>query len=638
MQIGNKVYSWVVGGTTASRGKSESTSTSKGIFSSGNSIKQVDSSVLASKSIKQPSFVTPPKGRASIVNWIRGTITRSTRRDDLQDAGALLSVSDFQAVAANSWAYSLGIGKSDRREMLRSLKQYENDRAHLTNDQKLQRLQTLFQYTETYIDVESKSIDGLKVSAAKNRKINKNLEAATLLKQGIIEEMELLLPCATKNEISAEIGPSGAMSQTVKIAYKNGDNGFFKSVGLEEMNSELAKSQGIPSASTLEANLHGRAVATYAVSKLLKLDGNLVPKTHFAVHQAKIGSFQEQAEGDHLFKTELREHSMIVSDERINQYFDALEKLSKCDNKPEEQDEAKRALQRSIDSLSYMHKSVSKIGDQICENGSPITRETAVQLIKENKIMTKEAGSLARALAETGEENDIQENDFELSDILLYESSLRKDGNQIYENGRPLTIERACELIRTKKIVKMERFVIEAKEIDLSKPYYQRQLNCAHWLDLLCGQLDRNGTNFIFGKENIGLIDNDLSFPPGWKDFENILGPIKALPRLIDRTIVDLFNELTSTSLEQKLQGCGLSQNEIKAAVSRLSLLKAHIQKIQAGKIEGGKVVDEWNQNTYEISIKNKDNYVQLCVGVFNGAKSNLEKNFEQIKTTFEDQ
>jgi len=106
---------------------------------------------------------------------------------------------------------------------------------------------------------------------------------------------------------------SGNMTEVTILSYKipTENNtierpGYFKPIGLEKIDSPVAKDLGIPDNSTLIANLSGRSVATYRMSQLLGFSSpsseatDLVPETQFAFHAGHYGSCQLKAEGNHL--------------------------------------------------------------------------------------------------------------------------------------------------------------------------------------------------------------------------------------------------------------------------------------------------------------------------------------------------
>lgn len=105
-----------------------------------------------------------------------------------------------------------------------------------------------------------------------------------------------------KEKTSQDHFASGAMASVSKVTYTDDQVAVFKPVSFAmPVKSMVAKEAGIPEKSTMEANLHGRAVATSCVCEMLGW-GNLVPTTGFATHHHQLGSCQIFAEGESLYK------------------------------------------------------------------------------------------------------------------------------------------------------------------------------------------------------------------------------------------------------------------------------------------------------------------------------------------------
>lgn len=180
------------------------------------------------------------------------------------------------------------------------------------------------------------------------------------------------------------------------------------------------------------------------------------------------------------------------------------------------------------------------------------------------------------------------------------------------------------ELNETGHLEGRKEVIAGLSPIDFSTPRMQKALTDAHISDIVNGQVDRNSENFIFerapdGGHIVRLIDNDLSFG---KDFDDIAAEniarmpspmLKTMPRLIDADTARKVLDMTPEALRNSLAGCGLTEPELAATVSRLEHLKAHIRGIQDGEIKG-KIVDDWNAETFQELLEANDNYVSRCL------------------------
>ena len=102
-------------------------------------------------------------------------------------------------------------------------------------------------------------------------------------------------------------------------------------------------------------------------------------------------------------------------------------------------------------------------------------------------------------------------------------------------------------------------------------------------LDYICGNVDRHTANALYQYDKKGNftglqgIDNDLAFlayperTNGFTSFENL--------RVIPKSMADKISALSPDAFTMIMQGYGLSDREIKAAVKRLNVVKNGIKK-----------------------------------------------------------
>lgn len=156
----------------------------------------------------------------------------------------------------------------------------------------------------------------------------------------------------------------------------------------------------------------------------------------------------------------------------------------------------------------------------------------------------------------------------------------------------------------------------------LTDPRLQKQMNVLNIMDMVCGQVDRHGTNVFYqmekdsdGKDKIvGLvgIDNDMSFGLGRvaKDKEDFfnnprttldndktgnLDSIKA----IDADLLDNLKQIQPDTLQYMLSDL-VSKEAIDAVQMRVNDILEHVEK---NKIP---VIKEWNENTMDYMKDNR--------------------------------
>lgn len=158
------------------------------------------------------------------------------------------------------------------------------------------------------------------------------------------------------------------------------------------------------------------------------------------------------------------------------------------------------------------------------------------------------------------------------------------------------------------KLTIQKSVVTDVAPIDFSEPARQKALVDAQVLDLLCGQMDRNSGNFIYGRDGrISLIDNDQAFGAGFDRFEpgkQRGSELPGLPPLMSLETGDKIRDLDPDRFTAGLAGTGLTPEEIGSARARLMALKEHVETLR----QNGKLVTEWNRGTYDELMRTPNN------------------------------
>jgi len=346
----------------------------------------------------------------------------------------------------------------------------------------------------------------------------------------------------------------GAMASLDQITYKDGTVGMFKP---DQKKGELtlpnsARNAGIPD-NPIAANLAGRAVASAKLDQLLGT--NLVPTTEFAVSEGRSGTVQEFAKGSQILKMGAQRDVAVTNNAAEFDIF-----------------------------ISYY----SETG----EGGGRSISGTANGL--------RELRSLSGALAE------ITAN--------------------AHRPPEPDVVDKITSLINNNEIWFEAEVLQDLGGINLSSPTVQQSLSDSGIFDFVSGQLDRNFANFIFSNSPTAashsqLIDNDLSFGSNFTKLDSAalkaIGSDKLpseLPRLIDRGTADRLMTISADQILVALEDTGLNSSEIDATKSRLAEVQQHIQAISEGRVEGGRLVDNWNAETFSELLQKPDNYVQKCI------------------------
>jgi hypothetical protein len=154
-----------------------------------------------------------------------------------------------------------------------------------------------------------------------------------------------------------------------------------------------------------------------------------------------------------------------------------------------------------------------------------------------------------------------------------------------------------------------------------NNPDVRRELTKLQLLDHLTGQGDRHHKNYFIhqdqeGKVTVTGIDNDLCFgkwpadPNGiaFKRTEDGIGfNGTAMPPVMDREMVRVFEELTPEALEATLEG-KLGDREIAAALARLEGIKKHIQTLR----DNGRIieVEDWGEQWVTDLLSWENSYI----------------------------
>ena len=337
----------------------------------------------------------------------------------------------------------------------------------------------------------------------------------------------------------------GTLSKVSFVTYKNGKEGFFKPVSSD---NHMSGTVGESMGIPSESSLEASLAQRNVLSYEVSalLPGDLVPKTVLASHEGTVGSFQVTAKGVSLFQEEMK-------------------------------------------SIPYTEKNASLISLYQCDNDNN-------RIVIESKFKSLEISAVD-------------------------DSSLTVQNNRVYRDSKPLEEEEIEKLYESKKIEAQAKFLSSVNTtIDFSQPSLQKAMANAHIFDLLTGQVDRNPGNFFYeqledGGYIVHLIDNDQSFPSKFSDFsEKTMARLQEcvlteLPRLIDAEMADAISALSEEKLITMSKKRGQTEKEIQATLGRLRGLKKHIQDIRKGEFPGGRIVDTWDEKTFEELQQQRDNY-----------------------------
>lgn len=500
-------------------------------------------------------------------------VVHALKRDAINARGYLrLSAEEYRIIAGES----RGWVSATFNRLVKQLDNYKDNKEVWSISEKENALKQLEATVDTYLATRENSLERNPTPEKKER-IDARINANKLLKQGIAVEKFALrydpLCFRFKPESIAASSPcfkEGAMSQVGFVKFFTHRPRVSKQIKEDQqMNSIVAAKMGIPVDSVMTANLAGRAIATFQLSKLLKL--KVVPETTLTFLHGGIPTFcQLYVPGKSLFKESVRK----LTTQKISQ-------------------ELKKRFAKNEKNLE------TSVRDHL--------RESIIQA------------------ATNASDGCFPENWKLLFDPPLTWSS---DKNHLCENGIPITRERASELFNEGKLTFGKKVTSEvADDIVFSNPTLQKSLSDAYIVNLLSGQLDQHAGNFIFEKSDQGwfayLIDCDLSFPSEFKtlspDQLAFIGGsvLLKLPRLIDKQTANEVLDLTPESLRKQLAGTALDESELVATEGRLHDLQQHIRNIKEGKVPGGQLVTRWDIKTYYCLLQKVDghhhNYVSRC-------------------------
>ena len=152
---------------------------------------------------------------------------------------------------------------------------------------------------------------------------------------------------------------------------------------------------------------------------------------------------------------------------------------------------------------------------------------------------------------------------------------------------------------------------VEGQQVGFENPGFQRALSRLQLIDALCGQVDRNMSNFYLQFDTsgnvIGLtgIDNDMSFGKmrtGLGASFNFPGISKFVDEALANRIIDLDPQLVKAAVTGLL-----SDAEIDALLQRLQKLKTHLSDLKSQ----NKLLKPsgWNTATAQGMLEEKTNY-----------------------------
>jgi hypothetical protein len=493
-------------------------------------------------------------------------------KEAITQQGSLFSVRDFETIASK---LPLGSFYSGRSALLGQLKTYEKKSAGWSNDEKLTQLAQLKEATQKYHDQKvDLLLQNPKTSKAEKENAKANILAAKHLLSGIeLEEQKitasdqfnaqvvlatssLYRPDNEDKQKGTSTNNSGNMTEVTILSYKipQGDTtiervGYFKPIGLEKMDSPVAKDLGIPDNSTLTANLSGRSVATYRMSQLLGFSSpssettDLVPETQFAFHAGHYGSCQLKAEGNHLATEERRPLSRTEFEKNISSNTDSILGAIKED-----------------ENLGYgekdllLHTSITLRHHEIYETGKQVSDQRVTELIDEGKIqLTKKVVT-------------------EVSDVNFKDPALQED----LSNAQILDfLTGQLDRHRDNFLYKKEGEKWHARLID----------------------------NDLSFPEKFTKIQDRFPYCATDKWFR------EKFP-LVSRSTAEKISNLTEKNITKSLEQTGLTKEEINATVSRFNELKEHIQQLSEDKkVEK---FDDSTFEQFQKASKQPDNYVAL--------------------------
>ncbi|MDQ0112688.1 eCIS core domain-containing protein [Paenibacillus harenae] len=152
----------------------------------------------------------------------------------------------------------------------------------------------------------------------------------------------------------------------------------------------------------------------------------------------------------------------------------------------------------------------------------------------------------------------------------------------------------------------------ETTTIDFADPVLQRSLSRLQLMDALSMQVDRHTGNFFVQTDDSGNvlgvtgIDNDMSFGER-TDVHKGVQEYPGLSRFVDKDLAERIIALQDDDLVFLVADL-LSASEVKALLTRLSSLKAHLKKLKSD----GMLLepDDWNKQTSDEQLEEKKSYL----------------------------
>jgi hypothetical protein len=169
----------------------------------------------------------------------------------------------------------------------------------------------------------------------------------------------------------------------------------------------------------------------------------------------------------------------------------------------------------------------------------------------------------------------------------------------------------------------------ELRNVDLSNPRTQKEMNDLQWVDSLTGQVDRHGGN-IFVDPATGAvkgIDNDAAFgstkasadpnkitAQGKNPADRVMGSHnKGMPTLIDAATAASIRALSEEDLRKRITPL-LAPAEVENTIARLQAVKQRLKFLElAGSVVGGgedQTHAAWGAGTFEEEGQNDRSYL----------------------------
>lgn len=513
-------------------------------------------------------------------------------REATYNRGFLFLHSDDFQILAGEIAGNPGLFASDYTTLLDELSKYNNLKKQAAPNKAIQEksLLKIVTITKRYLNTQKNRLQK-NITRKEEAELAKRSKAAELLLRGIAVEKW----CLSKN-IAVEaihFRPSQFLPFDKDSHYLPRAN--ISDVSLASFSPQARhrsfQEENQPIFSTVkkrnsltqrEANLLGRAVASYQLAKLIGLE-KLIPETDFATEEGNtLGTVQISPSGEPFYREQI--HQLTLKE--------LVQEL-----KP------------------YIETEIPQSNGTFYQLTEEELKESAIDTWQDFVVKTAtHQGTLSPGWSL------ILNDTKKIPDDSEAHSSL-KIGRQniVYDGDLPISQERAKKLFQEGFLgVGKKRVITVSQKIDFSSPMLQREMSNAALFYFLTGELNPDLSNFIFeqlddGTYTIHLVNNDISFPRDFINFSEELfkknpgSMLKVFPRLIDATTAEQFLALTEENIRTSLANTGLTEEEIEATLSRLELLKKHINSIKDGNFPEGRLVETWNNDTYQLLKKKVD-------------------------------